>query len=103
MLTSMGVGIVVRVRGRELGVRDMANEVENISKVVEALKKVPPKRLLLIELANSIPIKHGMLDIDVLAEKQREINLAVAEAKAYGSRTIMAVDALVSMRARKEV
>jgi len=77
-------------------------EAENIEKVVIALKKVPEKKLLIIDLANSIPIKHGMLDIDVLAEKQREINLAVAEAKAYGTRTIMAVDALVSMRARKE-
>ena len=77
-------------------------EAENIERVVIALKKVPEKKLLIIELANSIPIKHGMLDIDVLAEKQREINLAVAEAKAYGTRTIMAVDALVSMPARKE-
>ena len=77
-------------------------EAENIEKVVIALKKVPEKKLLIIDLANSTPIKHGMLDIDVLAEKQREINLAVAEAKAYGTRTIMAVDALVSMRARKE-
>ena len=78
------------------------SESEDIQKVVIALKKVPEKRLLIIDLANSIPIKHGMLDIDVLAEKQREINLAVAEAKAYGTRTIMAVDALVSMPARKE-
>ena len=77
-------------------------ESEDIEKVVIALKKVPLKRLLLIELANSIPIKHGMLDIDVLTEKQRDINLAIAEAKAYGARTIMAVDALVSMRVRKE-
>ena len=77
-------------------------EAEDIEKVIIALKKVPEKSLLIIELANSIPIKHGMLDIDVLAEKQREINLAVAEAKAYGTRTIMVVDALVSMPARKE-
>ena len=78
------------------------SEAEDIEKVVIALKKVPEKRLLIIDLANSIPIKHGMLDIDVLAEKKRDINLAIAEAKAYGTRTIMAVDALVSMRARKE-
>jgi len=77
-------------------------EAEHIERVVIALKKVPEKKLLIIELANSIPIKHGMLDTDVLAEKQRDINLAVAEAKAYGTRTIMAVDALVGMPARKE-
>ena len=78
-------------------------ESEDIEKVVSALKKVPEKRLLIIDLANSIPIKHGMLDLDVLATKQREINLAIAEAKAYGARTIMAVDALIRMRGRKEV
>ena len=74
-----------------------ANEIE---RVIDALKKVPEKRLLIIDLANSIPIKHGMLDLEVLSAKQREINLAIAEAKAYGSRTIMAVDALVRLRAK---
>ena len=77
-----------------------ANEIE---RVIAALKKVPEKRLLIIDLANSIPIKNGMLDLEVLSAKQREINLAIAEAKAYGSRTIMAVDALVRLRARREV
>lgn len=78
-------------------------ETEDIEKVVRALRKVPEKRLLIIDLANSIPIKNGLLDLKVISEKQREINLAIAEAKAYGSRTILAVDALVRVRARKEV
>ena len=77
-----------------------ANEIE---KVIAALKKVPEKRLLIIDLANSIPIKHGMLDLGVMAEKQPELNLAIVEAKAYGARTIMAVDALVRMRSKKGV
>lgn len=78
-------------------------EANDIERVVNALKKVPEAKLLIIELANSIPIKHGMLDIDVMAKKQREINLATVEAKAYGAHTIMAVDALVRLRSRKEV
>lgn len=78
-------------------------ESEDIERVIMALRKTPEKRLLIIELANSIPIKNGLLDLKVISEKQREINLAVAEAKAYGSRTILAVDALVRLRARKEV
>ena len=73
------------------------SELENIEKVIRALEKVPEKKLLIIELANSIPIKNGMLDPQVLSERQREINLAIAEAKAYGSHTIMAVDALVRL------
>jgi len=79
------------------------SEVNDIGRVIHALKKVPEKRLLLIELANSIPIKHGMLDLDVMAEKKREINLAVVEAKAYGAGTLMAVDALVRMRSKSEM
>jgi len=79
------------------------SEAEDIEKVVNILKKVPAKRLLIIDLANSIPIKHGMLDIDVLAAKQPEINLAIAEAKTYGAYTILAVEALIRILTRKKV
>ena len=79
------------------------SEADDIERLAEILRKVPEKRLLIIDLANSIPIKNGLLDLNVLKAKQREINLAIAEAKAYGSRTILAVDALVRLRARKEV
>ena len=76
------------------------SETENIEKVVRALEKVPPKKLSIIELANSIPVAHGMLDIDALSQKQREVNLAIAEAKSYGAHTIMAVDCLVRIRGK---
>ena len=78
-------------------------ESEDIERVIRALRKVPEKRLLIIYVSNSIPINNCMLDLAVMSEKQREINLAVAEAKAYGSRTILAVDALVRLRGRQEV
>ena len=77
-------------------------EAENIDRIIAALRRVEKKNLLIIELANNIPIKHGMLDIDVLATMQREVNLAIAEAKAYGAGTIMAVDALVRLRGIEE-
>ncbi len=79
------------------------SEPEYIERVVQALKKVKEKQLLLIELANSIPIKHGTLDLDVMSKKQQEINLAIAEAKAYGAGTLMAVDALVRIMSDKEL
>ena len=78
-------------------------ESENIDRVVAALLKVPEKKLLIIELVNSIPIKNGELDYVELANKQLEINLAIQEAKVYGAHTIQAVDSLVRLRARKEV
>ncbi len=78
------------------------NEPEDIDRVIRALAKVPPKKLLIIELANQIPIKHGELDYAEVAARQPEINLAIAEAKAYGSHTIQAVDALIRLQGREE-
>ena len=78
------------------------SKAEDIDRVVAILKKVPTKRLRIIDLANSIPIKNGMPDIEVLKDLQPQINLAVTEAKAYGAHTIMAVDALVRLRSAEE-
>ena len=77
-------------------------EAENIDRVVTALIKVPEKRLLIIELANTIPILNGELDYAELANRQLAINLAIAEAKVYGAHTMQAVDSLVRLRATKE-
>ena len=78
------------------------NESEAIDKVILALRKVPATHLLIIELANEIPIKGGELDYAEVAERQLEINLAVTEAKVYGAHTIQAVDALIRLQSRKE-
>ena len=78
------------------------SESEDIERVVRALRKVPAKHLLIIELANQIPIKYGELDYAEVAERQPEINLAIAEAKAYGTHTIQAVEALIRLQSRKE-
>lgn len=77
-------------------------EPENIEKVIRALAKVPPKELLIIELANRY-MKDGELDYDALAEIQPEVNVAVAEAKMYGARTIQAVDTLERLEAIPDV
>ena len=77
-------------------------ETENIDRVVMALLKVPEKKLLIIEIANTIPIVNGELDYNELANMQLDINLAIAEAKVYGSHTLLAVDSLVRLRAREE-
>ena len=77
-------------------------EKEDIEKVVNALAKVPPKQLMIIELANSIPITNGSLDVHALFERIPEINLATAEAVAYGNHTIQAIDALVRLQGRTE-
>jgi len=77
-------------------------EKEDIEKVVNALQKVPPKKLMIIELANSIPITNGSLDVHALFERIPEINLATAEAVAYGNHTIQAVDALIRLQGQTE-
>ena len=78
------------------------NETEDIERVVASLKTVPEKHLLIIELANRAPRKDGGLDYDELANIQPEVNMAIAEAKMYGAQTLMAVDTLKKLDARKE-
>ena len=69
------------------------NESEYLERVYSALKKVPKKNLLIIELANRY-LKDGVLDYTGLAEAQPEVNMAIAEAKMYGAHTMVAVDTL---------
>jgi len=69
------------------------SESQDIEKLLLALRKVPAKRLLIIDLANRYTVD-GVLDFDGLASIQPEVNLAIAEAKMYGSYTLMAVDTL---------
>jgi len=78
------------------------NESDYIERVIISLKKVPAKHLLLIELANNAPRKDGELDYDKLAGIQPEVNMAIAEAKMYGSHTLRAVDSLKRLDAREE-
>ena len=77
-------------------------EPEDMDRIITALLKAPEKRLLIIEIANTIPIVNGELDYAELANRQLEINLAIAEAKVYGAHTLMAVDSLVRLRANRE-
>ncbi len=77
-------------------------EPEDIERVVASLKKVPEKRLLMIDLANRIPMKDGQLDYDAVTAIQPEVNMAIAEAKMYGTQTLMAVDSLKRVIARGE-
>ena len=77
-------------------------EPEDIERVVTALKKVPEKRLLIIDLANRIPMKDGQLDYDAVTAIQPEVNMAIAEAKMYGTQTLMAIDSLKRVMALGE-
>jgi hypothetical protein len=79
------------------------NDPETIDRVVAAILTVPEKKLLIVQLVNSIPVVNGELDYQELSNRQLEINLAIVEAKTYGSHTMMAVDSLVRLRAIEEV
>ena len=78
------------------------SESDYIGRVVESLKKVPEKHLLIIELANKAPMKDGELDYEELANIQPEVNLAIAEAKMYGAHTLIAVDTLRRLNVQEE-
>ena len=77
-------------------------EATDIERVVAALKKVPEKKLLIIDLANRISMKDGKLDYDAVTAIQPEVNMAIAEAKMYGTQTLMAIDSLKRVMALGE-
>ena len=74
-------------------------ESEYIDRIVRSLIIVPPKNLLIIELANKYT-RDGELDYEGLAEVQPEVNRALAEAKMYGSYTLLAVASLSRLEAK---
>lgn len=69
-------------------------EQDDIDRVIAALKKVPAKKLSIIELVNRVCGEDGEIDYNELEKLQPDVNLAIAEAKMYGAHTIVAVDAL---------
>lgn len=68
--------------------------------VIAVLRRVPAKRLRLFELAAELLDERGEVDVDGAAARQPELNLAVAEAKAYARATQQAAEALRQLPAR---
>ena len=62
--------------------------------VVRVIRGVPEKRLRVFELAGQLLRPNGELDSEAAADREPDVNLAIAEAKAYGRATEQAVDAL---------
>ena len=78
------------------------SETESLDRIIASLKKVSAKRLLIIELVNKVCSEDGELDHDELERIKPEVNLAIAEAKMYGAHTMVAVDTLKRLPARKK-
>ena len=74
-----------------------------IDRVVCALKKVPEKSLLIIELANRFALDNGLIDQQAVEASQTEVNLAIAEAKTYTTHTTNAVNSLQRLEALPDV
>ncbi|MFA5500398.1 MAG: PRTRC system protein C [Candidatus Omnitrophota bacterium] len=87
---------------KRTGTKSASGEAAMIDRVVSTLREVPTKSLRLVELANSIPIKNGVMDEEELECLEPEIKLAVIEAKNYSNQTILAVAALKEVGARQE-
>jgi PRTRC genetic system protein C len=62
--------------------------------VAGVLRRVPAKELRVFALAAELLDERGELDAEAAAARQPEVNLAVAEAEAYGRFTRQAVEAL---------
>ena len=69
------------------------------AKIIKAVSVVPAKRLKLIELVNEVTGPDGVVDIGQLGQRQDEVNLAMAEARAYAKATNDARFALAKLMA----
>ena len=74
------------------------NDAEYIERLVGALSKVPEKKLQIIEIANRFT-KNGGLDYAALQDVQPQVNLAIAEARAYANATHTALGTLMQVKA----
>lgn len=70
--------------------------------IIEILRRIPEKRLLIIELANKTPRIHGDFDTSYLLDIQDEIKLAITEAKRYSKHTDEAVEMLTRVPGNSE-
>lgn len=70
------------------------SQLNDLDKVIQALRTVPEKKLRIIELTWKLVDKKGNVDFEKVADKQRDVNLAVAEAQAYVKQTDQAKNAL---------
>jgi hypothetical protein len=69
----------------------------NTHNLTSALKTVPESRLRLIELAWKVTGDDGSLDLEKLAFCAKEVEEAVAEAKACAQATREAIECLMAM------
>jgi hypothetical protein len=68
--------------------------------VVAVLRRVPAKRLAIFELAAELLDGEGDVDLDAVASRQPEVNLAVAEVQTHTRATRQAVEAIRRLPAR---
>jgi PRTRC genetic system protein C len=81
---------------RRIGTKGVPSEPD----VVNVIRRVPEKRLAVMELACELFGDDGEVDVDVAAARQPEINLAIAEVEGYARATRQAVEALRHLPAR---
>ena len=73
---------------------DAGDVARRCAEVVRVIRAVPEKRLRVFELAGQLLRPDGELDYEAAADREPDINLAIAEARAYGRATEQAVQAL---------
>lgn len=65
-----------------------------VSRIVAALRKVPEKRLAIMDLAPELVDEQGKVNVARCLDRQPEINLALIEVQSYVSATRSAAFAL---------
>jgi hypothetical protein len=73
------------------------SEADDINAVVRVLRTIPPKKLRIIELINSVPIKNGECEFETLEKLGSQIEQAKTEATDYAHATSEARRAILEI------
>jgi PRTRC genetic system protein C len=79
---------------RRIGTKGARPRRAPTRRIAGILHGVPPTRLAIFDLAAELVDAHGLRDLDGLAARQPELNLARAEAELYAQATRRAVEAV---------
>ncbi len=85
---------------RRIGTKGGGRRPRRPPDVVAILRGVPPRKLLVFELAAALRLPDGSLDVDAAGHREPDLALAEAEAEAYARATQRALASLGRLPAR---
>ena len=93
-------GVTYHTFKKRVGDKSVATVISTET-FIKSMRNVPEKSLMLIELANTIPVVDGVFDSRQLEKQRTKIGLAIQEANIYTNAVARTVSLLQQLPARQ--